>query len=178
MICYLDIDGVLANFRKGVHDAFGIPYDYSTLSDKWYFWEDWDKVTFEDVNAVCDKGFWQKLEWMHDGLKIFKTIFNEFINDIYLLTTPMPHPESASGKILWVDKHVPVFNKHLIITRAPKSLLAGPDRLLIDDKDQNIEEFITAGGQGILVPRPWNKNHDCQQSSYDYIAHKLDEVIT
>ena len=100
---YLDIDGVLANFRKGIHEAFVKPYHYPTLSKKWTFWDDWPEVTFEMVNAVCNVSFWQNLEWMHDGGGILEIIRGKFNADqIYLLTTPMPNVESATGRWSWI----------------------------------------------------------------------------
>lgn len=179
MKVYLDMDGVLVNFRKGIHDAFNISYDYSTLSDKWKFWEDWPDVTFNMVNAVCTTEFWQNLEWMHDGLELFKAVLMKFPSDeadIYLLTTPMPNLESATGKALWVDQYVPIFNKRLIITRTSKSLLAGLDTLLIDDKDKNVEEFVEAGGQGILVPRSWNSLHNWASETLQVVKNSLKEL--
>jgi len=157
---YLDMDGVLVNFRKGIHEAFVKPYHYPTLSKKWTFWDDWPEVTFEMVNAVCDTLFWQDLEWMHDGVGILEAVFDKFQNNqIYLLTTPMPNVQSPTGKWLWVCHQLPAFYKHTIITQAPKYLLARPDTLLIDDKDENVDRFREAGGKAILINRPWNRGH-------------------
>lgn len=159
MKVYLDMDGVLVNFRKGIHEMFNVPYDYPKLTSKWNFWEDWDDVVFWDVNGFCTVDFWRKLWFMHDGVEMLDAILNKFnAIQIYLLSTPMPNSGSWTGKVLWVYDNMPAFVKRLIITQAPKSIFAGPDSLLIDDKDENIEEFIAAGGQGILVPRPWNKD--------------------
>ena len=169
------MDGVLVDFRKGIHDAFNKPYNYLTLSPLWKFWDDWPDVTFEMVNAACVSEFWAELKWTHDGLKILQAVIEKF-NDIYLLTTPMPNFESATGKVLWVNKQIPVFNRRLIITRASKSLLAGPDTLLIDDKDQNIDEFIKAGGQGLLVPRPWNHRCYCTDRTVEVVKRFLESL--
>jgi 5'(3')-deoxyribonucleotidase len=87
----------------------------------------------------------------------------------------MSNMESYTGKALWVNKWIPVFNKRFIITHAPKHLLAGSDTLLIDDKDQNIEEFVAAGGQGILVPRPWNRLHEQAGETLQVVKSKLEE---
>lgn len=157
---FLDVDGILANFRKGIHDAFVKPYYYPTLSSKWKFWDDWPEVTFEMVNAVCDTSFWKHLEWTEDGMDILQLIIGKFQSkQIYLLTTPMPNVESPTGKWMWVHQHLPEFYKRTIITQAPKHLLARPDTLLVDDKDENVKGFVKAGGQGLLVPRAWNRAH-------------------
>ena len=157
---FLDVDGVLANFRKGIHEAFIKPYHYPTLSKKWTFWDDWPDVMFEMVNAACTTEFWTDLEWMHDGYDILTAVEYKFAPaQIYLLTTPMPNIESPTGKWLWVRDNIPMYYKRTIITQAPKHLLARPDTLLIDDKDENVDGFHEAGGKAHLICRPWNRGH-------------------
>lgn len=154
---FLDVDGVVADFRKGIHNVFNKPYDYSTLTPKWLFWDDWPDVTFKMVNDACTVEFWRNLEWMFDGHKILRSLFPRFeLEQVYLLTAPMPNVESATGRWLWIKEQLPLYYKRTIITQAPKHLLARPDTLLIDDKDENIDEFRAAGGKAIKVPRPWN----------------------
>ena len=55
-----------------------------------------------------------------------------------------------------------------------KAQLARPDTLLIDDKDENIAEFVAAGGQGILVNRPWNKGHARADCTLEGVKHALE----
>ncbi len=173
----LDVDGVLANFRKGIHEAFNKPYDYPTLSKKWIFWDDWPDVTFEMVNVVCTFEFWQHLEWMHDGYNILRMITKKLdTKNIYLLTTPMPNLQSSTGKMLWVRDNLPVYLKRTIITQAPKHLLARPDTLLIDDKDENIDGFVEAGGRGLLVPRPWNRAHSYADQTVGVVKKFLENI--
>ena len=154
-IVYLDLDGVLADFRKGISKVLNAPEMLN--SKKWAFWEDAGK-TFEDVDAICTANFWTNLDWTSDGHNILR-IVTHYVKpeNIYLLTTPMPNLQSAWGKAEWVNKHLPVYNKRLIITRAPKHLLAGPNRLLIDDNDDNVNGFQEHGGNAILINRPWNR---------------------
>lgn len=174
---FLDVDGVLANFRKGIHDAFAKSYNYATLSPKWNFWEDWPEITFEMVNGICTIPFWINLEWMHDGHDISRMVLNKFqSNQIYLLTTPMPNVESATGRWQWIKEQLPAYYKRTIITQAPKHLLARPDTLLIDDKDQNINKFTQAGGRGCLVPRPWNRAHFCADRTVEVVKEFLENI--
>jgi len=171
---YLDVDGVLADFHKGVHIAFDRLYDYPSAY-RYDFWEDWrEPVSRDDVNSICDKEFWKNLDWMHDGRDILREVTKYFKPEqIYLLTAPMPNVESATGKWLWVKEYLPVYYKQTIITQAPKYLFAKPETLLIDDKDSNVEEFIAAGGDAILVPRPWNKLHKNKDCAWFIVASEL-----
>jgi len=174
---FLDVDGVLANFRKNIHDAFNKRYDYSLLSPKWTFWDDWSDVTFEMVNAVCTISFWQNLEWMHDGEDILEIIRGRFdLHQIYLLTVPMPNVGSATGRWSWIKEYLPEFYKRTIITQAPKHLLARPDTLLIDDKDENVDGFREAGGKALLVPRPWNRAHLQANRTVEVVKEFLERI--
>jgi len=174
---FLDMDGILVNFRKGIRDVFGKPYDYSTLSPKWKFWDDWLGVSFAMVNAACTTSFWQHLEGMHDGRDILTAIEYKFVPaQIYLLTTPMPNLESASGKMIWVHDHLPAYLKRTIITQAPKHLLARPDTLLIDDKDENVDSFREAGGKAHLICRPWNRAHLQADRTVEVVREFLERV--
>lgn len=176
---YLDMDGVLVNFRKGVYDVFNEPWEYTTQSTKWNFFEDWNRgITREQVNDACTASFWDNLEWMYDGRDILRIILDKFIESrIYLLTAPMPNLESASGKMMWVNGNLPIYLKRTIITQAPKYLLAKSDTLLIDDKDENVEEFVKAGGYGILVNRPWNKGYERANHTVEDLEIDLLDIV-
>lgn len=174
---FLDMDGVLVNFRKGVHDAFGKFYDYATLSNKWTFWNDWDDVTLEMVNHACNTKFWECLEWTKDGRNILLAIWKIFNSEnIYLLTDPVIGTGTHTGKMLWIDAWLPEYVKRTIITQAPKHLLARPDTLLIDDKDENVDGFREAGGQGILVPRPWNRDYGMAHHTVEVVKERLENL--
>ena len=187
MKVFLDMDGVLVDFLDGVHRAFNIPYSTDTHpyeKGKWNMLEDIKRpfcegnFSFETVNDLCTVGFWRGLNWMHDGHEILAAIVKKFTysNEISLLTTPMPNFGSWTGKAYWVNKHIPTFNGRLIITQEPKKLFAGPDTLLIDDRDENIEEFEAAGGQGILVPRLWNKLHNWANNTLQVVEQSLETL--
>jgi 5'(3')-deoxyribonucleotidase len=157
---YLDVDGVLADFIKHIHTVFSVPYD--PLEKKPYvFWEAWKPpVSSGVINAICTESLWRALPWCPDGHDILRETVDMFGDEkIYLLTQPMPHPESATGRWKWIKEHLPYYYDRTIITRAPKSLFARPDALLIDDCDDNVEQFREAGGKAILIPRCTNKMH-------------------
>lgn len=169
MKVFLDMDGVLVNFRQGICKAFG-----QDPGPGWSFWESWDGVTFEDVNVICDINFWIHLDWTAEGPEIEEAVRKKF-DDVYLLTTPMPNSYSWTGKLCWIKANMPWMHKKTILSYAPKSLLAGPDTLLIDDKDQNVEEFRAAGGRGILVPRPWNKDSHLADQTLGIVKRYLED---
>jgi predicted metal-dependent phosphoesterase TrpH len=163
----LDMDGVLTNFHKGVHDIYGQKWVYDNRYIIYDFWKEWDiEVTREQVMERCDAKFWENLEWHHDGKDILNILLKKFdVEQIYLLTNPIiGGPDAATGKMKWVQREMPDFYRRVILTCAPKGLLAKPDVLMVDDFDHNIQNFKDAGGQTIQIARMWNKNH---QASLD-----------
>lgn len=175
MRVFLDVDGVLANFNKGAFEALGLEYNYHHPALNEWHWYEYFGISLKKLNAVCDIGFWANLEWIHDGKQILDVVESRF-DDIYLLTTPMPHPGSGTGKILWIEKHLPRYAKRTIITQAPKHILAGPDCLLIDDRDENVAEFVAAGGVGILISRPWNRGRGWADDTLEVVKNSLEEI--
>ena len=172
MKIFLDMDGVLIDFFTGVNEIFNIPKP----PHKYNWFEDYG-VSREQLNNVCGMRFFNGLDWMPDGREIEEVVRRKFgSGNIYLITLPMPNSESWTGKVMWVNKHLSLYNKRLIITPTPKSLLAGPDTLLIDDKDENVEEFRAAGGQAILVPRLWNKLYEQADIALQVVKDNLEEV--
>lgn len=184
---WLDLDGVLVDFLGGLHRALDIPYDinhYPYEKGKWNMLTDIKElddvpVTFEQCNDACTKNFWENLEWMHDGHDVLRTVMRYFAPiDICLLTTCMPNPESVSGKLEWIRRNLPCFYNSAIIldVDASKVLYARPDALLIDDRNKNINEFIAAGSQGLLVPRPWNRAHFYADKTFEVVEKFLENL--
>ena len=81
-------------------------------------------------------------------------------DEVYLASYPMDHTDAWVGKLKWIDKHLPQYNKRVILMTAHKKLLARPDAILLDDRDDNIDQFCAVGGHGWLIPQPWNTKHD------------------
>jgi 5'(3')-deoxyribonucleotidase len=156
MKVFLDIDGVLANFNKRAYEALSLPYA-ENLPTTWHWYKNYG-LSFEEFDSVCTVDFWEGVQWMSDGREILKAVENKFgRSQIYLCTTLMPNPGSGTGKMRWIERHLPQYKKRFLLMTAPKNLFSGSDCLLIDDKDDNIDEFRTGDGVAITVPRPWNR---------------------
>ncbi len=164
MKVYLDIDGVLCDWAAGAHQRMQRPLDYRHWPYRrgpagWY-WHNEIDWSFDQVSQLCDYAFWENLPWTEDGRAILEAILGLVDrDDVILLTTPMPHLESTSGKIAWVKKHLPTFTRRMLICPGMKyktGLPLVPNSVLIDDRQRNIHDWKLAGGRAILVPRPWN----------------------
>lgn len=176
---FLDMDEVLVDFNKGVFRVFDLPYQYKTFFPEYHYFAKIGQTT-ESLAKYCTFDFWEKLEWMQDGHEILRAVTKKFdTKNIWLLTTFMPSNESPGGKMMWLEKQLPVYSNRVILIPfgVPKSLLARPDTLLIDDKDKNIDEFVAAGGQGILVPRPWNRAYKQAGNSANVVREQLEKLI-
>ena len=148
----LDMDGVLVDFNKTICERFDLPYPPKIYN----FFED---IRLQ-VDAICNMDFWANLKWMPDGHDILGAILKRVNPEqIYLLSCPMSNIYSASGKMAWIHKNLPMYESRTIITSISKSFFATSDRLLIDDKNENVDKFRAAGGMAILYPRSWNKLH-------------------
>lgn len=159
MICFLDLDGVLTDFvgaATKAHDLQYPPYpepgnhnmpEAYGLKDDATFWRKFDT---ED--------FWANLDWMPDGREILKLVESAF-STIQILTKPTRNPQCSSGKLRWIQKHIPKYSRNVFI--GPKKwLVASENKVLIDDHDKNINNFRLSGGIGILVPRVWNSAYE------------------
>ena len=167
MTILLDLDGILVDFIGGVHKRLGLHYNpnyYPYAKGKYQMLEDIayksdGEFTKSDIYKACDCScFWENLDWDPNGQRILTAALKTGAK-IYICTAPMLRPDAWSGKAKWVQKNLGSKVQGLIVTSAPKSLLARTNHLLIDDKDTNVSEFIQEGGAAYLVPQYWNSRH-------------------
>ena len=69
------------------------------------------------------------------------------------------YPAAMIGKLKWMEKNLPDWMQGQYLFGSHKEFCAAPNHLLIDDNDANVDNFRDAGGQAILVPRPWNHKY-------------------
>ena len=135
---FVDMDGVLVDFEKGYYDLTGTPTKQYAKGDT-SFWQ-----------PISDAGasFWANLPWMPDGEELWRYIKKYRPN---ILSSPSQDPSSKIGKEAWLKIHLQnSYNKAYFYNRANKKLFAGPNRILIDDMKQTIDEWNNAGGVGIF----------------------------
>lgn len=117
-ILYVDMDGVLADFDKGVMNIEAIP---------------WDE---DNVNRVCEANprLFSTLPDIEGGVDAVYKLLSYF--EIYFLSTPMYNvPESYMDKRIWLrEKFGPWADKRLILTHR-KDLNEGD--FLVDDRTKN-----------------------------------------
>lgn len=172
--CFLDMDGVIADFVGAVHEAHGRPYCYADHSVRGRFdiepiWgisvdEFWKTDTLE---------FWDSIKPTPEAFEIVSMLEKSFgVDNIAILTSPSNGPGCVPGKRSWMRRHFPQFYKQMIFTSA-KKFLSGPSRILIDDRDKNIESFHEEGGETILIPRHWNSHHEDSDHVVEWVHEAL-----
>jgi hypothetical protein len=134
---YCDMDGVLVDFDKGYKDLTGITSKEADAKGPKFFWE-----------PIKQEGtkYWIKLDWMLDGKQLWDYIkkYNPS-----LLSAPSREESSKLGKRIWVKNNLP--NVKLYLKPASqKSQFSGKNKILIDDRESNIEQWREKGGIGIF----------------------------
>lgn len=180
---YLDCDGVFADFVTGILKAMDYPWPGYM---KWPWGHVFDifpliGTDWQEASTYCDSDFWANLTWMEDGRDILAEVWKRFRpSECMMLTNPMNHDDSYTGKARWVTYNIPELRRRLVPTHISKAEFAFDfNCLLIDDSQENVEAFIKAGGAAILVPRPYN---DLDKIFFDgdtvsYVAEKMDKWI-
>jgi hypothetical protein len=145
---FLDMDGVLVNFDEQFKELTGqYPKDYESTHTPDEFWGEIDGAGV---------GFWRGMKWMPGG----EALYNRASQlDHVLLSSPSRSEVSKIGKRLWRRDKTP--NTKLILARSyNKKNYAAPNHILIDDREDNIQQWVSAGGIGILYQSPEQVNSE------------------
>ena len=130
------MDGVLVDFNKGYFELTGHILDGLYRTDSHF----WDPINDAGYN------FWINLDWMPDGKELWSYI-EKYTPE--LLSAPSRQPDSRVAKYDWVNRELP--GVHLILRSAKhKKDFASPTSILIDDRVDNIADWVSSGGIGIL----------------------------
>jgi 5'(3')-deoxyribonucleotidase len=180
---YLDCDQVFSDFVTGIFQALKFPHK---VDRSWSFGQTYDVFplagsTREEANELCTIDFWENLPWTEDGKELLAEIWARFRPyETMLLTKPMEHDDSFTGKARWVRREIPELHKRMVPTWVEKAEFAYDfNCLLIDDSQDNVESFVTSGGAAILVPKPWNQNDYIfyEGKTVSYVVEQMDKWI-
>lgn len=158
----VDLDGVHVDFCGQACKEFGHIHDERLPDAKEYFIEKRLGISPDTLWARIrhkQPCWWYNLpeyEWSKDLHKLVL----EFTNKYWVCSSHGYMPNAAKGKVSWVNAHL---DMPVVLTR-DKWLLAKPGTVLIDDTEEQVNQFREAGGGAVLFPQPWN-----QAWSPDYI---------
>ena len=145
---FFDMDGVLADFNRGIKELCSLPPLKQESEDKAADDRMWD--------AVRDtEHFYDRLELMPGAEEMFRLLYEKYSSCCEILTA-IPKAErkianAGEDKIRWVrrllSEDIPV---HIVYKEEKKNYCTGKDCILIDDYARNIKEWEAFGGTGIL----------------------------
>ena len=187
----IDLDDVLNDFSITALGIVGCevegPRDFDSWNPDWGFDIIAAANNLHKTITFKKKSFWNlftaknwanmpKSEEFHAILDMSMKLVG---TNILILTSPICGPDVSitattnclKGKYRWIKKHLPTFLHQSFSLSPAKHFCASPDTLLIDDSDENVEKFRRFGGNAILFPRPWNKNH-----SFNPLPHVISEL--
>ena len=147
---YLDMDGVLADFDRGVRelchmDPPGQGGNEDTAKDN---------AMWAAIRAVGH--FYDKLELMPGAREMFSRIWEKYGKGQCEILTGIPKAKrgittAGDDKIHWMRRLLSEEITVNIVYREEKPQFCnGKDCILIDDRESNIREWAEMGGTGIL----------------------------
>ena len=147
---YLDMDGVLADFERGVKVICGLmPPSQNAKHRK----PGEDDEMWEAIKA-CPH-FYDQLELMPGAKKMFDALYEKYGDKCEILTG-IPKPKrgivhAAEDKKIWVKRLLSQDVVVNIVFREEKPQYChGEGCILIDDMERNIRDWKSFGGTGIL----------------------------
>ena len=183
-IIFVDMDEVIADFIGQVCRLFQVTPDQV---DRLRPNGEWSIVPslrqlgkVRDVRDMWDtidsrgSDFWRTLPVLPGTDKIIQMV-SAITDQWYLLSSPSHSIYSRIGKIQWIKRVFgPTFDRYLLTPH--KHLLAGPGRILIDDRPDNVHTFQENGGLGILYPHPGNENRGYTATQIEWLKIQLESA--
>lgn len=159
----LDMDGVLVDLVPAVFDFWEVPHEKDEYPEGVFACQDAAKVLKPGFDVPSEQfwgclsiDFWKELpKTEHCDEIMTKAVELAGLYNVFFCTFPCT-PQSAAGKMLWVEKNFPGMTSRIIMCRE-KWALAKPGYILVDDRCQSCRDFRHHGGDAIVVPRAWNE---------------------
>ena len=146
---YFDMDGVLADFDRGVREFCGM--EPTPQGDDWRPGMDdpmWAKIREVDH-------YYDKLDLMPGAENMFRTLYEKYGDKCEILTG-IPKPKrgilsAGEDKTKWVHRLLnPNIVVNIVFREDKPKYCTGKDSILIDDLEKNIKVWEEFGGTGIL----------------------------
>lgn len=131
---YLDLDGVFADFDQRVIELVGKHPRELPKKELW-------KVVYRDKHFFANLDMMPGAMDLWEAAKPFKPIF---------LTGAPSSDVFRAQKPVWVAEKFGPEWETIVLPRRDKQLYSKPGHVLIDDSEQNIEQWVSKGGIGIL----------------------------
>ena len=140
MKCYIDMDGVLADFFSAATKLSPAPVAA------------WRDLEYRDVQKALDKvrktpKFFEELDMYPGARTLIQSVINLF-GEYHICSSPLQGYEDCDlEKVMWLNKHFDIAPASIEITTDKTQFADG--NILIDDYGMNILNWEKAGGFGI-----------------------------
>ena len=142
---YFDMDGVLADFERGINEICGMDMPVQGKSTE----EEDDRMWLAVKEA---EHFYDRLEPMKGAIDMYRELSAKYDCEI-LSAIPKPHrgiETAGEDKKSWVRRVLsPSMKVNIVFSQDKKDYAKGKNTILIDDLDKNIKEWEAFGGTGI-----------------------------
>lgn len=159
MKIFVDIDSTLTDFANVLLETLNAHYNKSYAYTDITYWN-WFTDTFGSncFFPLRYDSFWDSVTIDPTAVKVIESMVLSG-NEVYLCTASAFTP-SLGHKIQTTLKpfNPDILSEKNVIVCEDKWLLAGKDRVLIDDRASNVNQFVLNGGHGIVFNQPWNMN--------------------
>lgn len=163
---FLDLDGVLTVCHESAVRYYGIPITLETwplgqctLEVVQFCIPDFSGNA-NDFWASFPEKFWAKLPKTPECDALVASCAQMVgEKNVRIVSRPTRNPYSWSGKVTWIQENLPIWIHDQVTLTDDKWLLAGPNRLLIDDSYANCTAFADKGGKTRWIARPWCRLH-------------------
>ncbi len=145
---YFDMDGVLADFDRGIRELCGLTPRSQELVD-----EQRDNEMWAAVRRVGH--FYDKLEPLPGAVALFRAVWDRW-GDRCEILTGIPKPKrgiltAGDDKRSWASRLLsPELRVNVVFKEEKKNYCTGPGCVLIDDYSANVAAWRRAGGTAIL----------------------------
>lgn len=155
----LDMDGVLSDFFTA---AFTKLTSLQTDPMQKYDYVRHQEFDMAKVFGITQETFWSTIDqdsfWL--DLKPFlwaPELYRKLseYGRVTICSSPSLNPNCIPQKLAWLKQHLNLVASSCLFG-GRKELMAGGNKILIDDYPKNVEKFRAAGGKAILVPSNWN----------------------
>ena len=173
---FLDLDGVVRDWCEGMRLKYGIDFPDEQI-DNW----DWVTRLVTSYNKITEKEFWDAqgedfwvgLQKTKDADEIISMCEDKCPDNVYILTAPTLN--NAGWSQQWIRKNMPsYFHAKKYLIGPPKYVCANKTSLLIDDKEDNINQWYDEGGLTFLYPQPWNQGRGLAHVAVDELKDFLE----
>lgn len=157
MKIFIDIDDTLTNMTDVLLGRLNYLYHKNYKKSDITYW-DWYGDTFGTrcFKPLADSDFWKHVTVDPTAVSVIESLVLSG-NEVYLCTASAFTP-SLGHKIQTTLKpfNPDILSEKNVIICEDKWLLAGKNRVLIDDRALNCQRFRYEGGESILFNQPWN----------------------